>query len=286
MTKTTAMIGLGLLVSAAAVTVVALRFAGLAEAASPPPTSPSPRGPAAPAPSNANATPVLVELFTSEGCSSCPSADAVVAELARKQPVSGARVIVLAHHVDYWNAIGWPDPFSSNAATDRQRAYASLGGGSYTPQAVIDGRAEMVGSRRGAVEDAVLASSKRGHVKIDLEARGRADQPGVFDVTANVGALPDGATNDTDLLVAVVQDHARVKVLRGENAGRTLDHAGIARSLSTIANVSKSGGSSRTTVRVPAIMSAPDGTSFSVVTFVQERASRHVLGSATTTLSP
>jgi len=121
--------------------------------------SPSPSSSPLPSPalSPSGPAPVLVELFTSEGCSSCPPADAVAERLLRTQPVPGARVVLVAHHVDYWDSLGWPDPFSSPSATTRQAGYAGLGRGSYTPQAVIDGEAELlrvrpVAQRRHAEE--------------------------------------------------------------------------------------------------------------------------------------
>src|SRR6476469_2976060 len=99
-------------------------------------------------PNDAARVPVVVELFTSEGCSSCPAADAALRELAQTQAVPGVEVIALGEHVDYWNRLGWTDGFSSAAYTARQRQYATgFGTGSYTPQAVVNGRYEFVGSR-------------------------------------------------------------------------------------------------------------------------------------------
>ena len=207
----------------------------------------SPPGPSAP---------VLVELFTSEGCSSCPPADAVLARL-EKNP----NAIVLAHHVDYWNSLGWPDPFSSADATARQRLY----GQSYTPEAVIDGQVEMVGSRESSVTDAIAVATRRPHAKIELTA------------TPNGAAWDVTATGPADVFLAIVQDRASVPVPRGENAGKTLDHVGIVRSLKKVAGPTR--------ISLPSPISAPNGTTFSLVAFSQDERHR-VVGSVRVLLPP
>jgi hypothetical protein len=270
--KTLTAVGLGGITSvvAATVVVIGLRMTASSAEASPPPAI---------TPADPNATPVLVELFTSEGCSSCPSADVVLARLARTQPVASSRVIVLAHHVDYWNQLGWPDPFSSNAASQRQRAYAPFGSGSYTPQAVIDGRTETVGSRGPQIEQMIGTQAKQPHAKIDIELTAAKNS---FDVTIRSSALPTTTekADEAEALLAIVQDRGRVAVPKGENSGRTLDHVGITRSLRTVGSIAKTGGTLKTNVSIPTAINAPDGTgtSFSIVAFIQERSSRHILG--------
>lgn len=231
-----------------------------------------------PGKTEANAVPVLVELFTSEGCSSCPSADVVLASLERTQSVAGARIVPLAHHVDYWDGIGWPDPFSSAEATQRQRNYASLGSGSYTPQAVVDGRAETIGSRKAMVELAIAEAAKRPHATIGVEIAERKNAAAPVEVTLKVGALPAGAASDAELIVALTQNAVRVAVPHGENAGKTLEHTAVTRKLLVAGKVPGPGAALTASLHVPQGLSAKE---LRIVAFVQERASRKVLGTVT-----
>lgn len=212
--------------------------------------------------------PVLVELFTSEGCSSCPPADGELARLERDQPVPGATVIPLALHVDYWNDLGWPDPFSSAVYTHRQQAYTRALGArtTYTPQAVIDGQDELVGSSRGGMERAVAAAAKRPHVDVTI-ARGAT--AGSLEVVT--GALPDPGV-DVELVVFWVEPSAKVVVPRGENAGRTLEHTAVVRSVTSLGRATPSGG------RATLSLGARPPRAARVVVALQERARRRVLG--------
>jgi hypothetical protein len=186
-----------------------------------------------PAPSVAAEPPVaLVELFTSEGCSSCPPADELLARLAAQGQVDGVQVIGLEWHVDYWNYLGWRDPFSSAAATERQRDYASLlaAGRTYTPQLVVDGQRQAVGSNQGQVLALIRESALGPKRPISLALQGDR-------LTISVAAPPAGkpspATDSppSELWLALTESELRTAVARGENSGQTLRHGPIVRQL-------------------------------------------------------
>lgn len=168
--------------------------------------------------------PVVVELFTSQGCSSCPPADELLAELADRPDV-----IALSHHVDYWNYIGWADPFSSPEATARQQAYRDALGLRvvYTPQMVIDGRRDVAGSRRAAVETAVEEASARADriavtIAGDAQTGYRAELP--------EAALPAPAT----VWLVLFDPLHETAVSRGENAGAVLRNRNVVRELRSL----------------------------------------------------
>jgi hypothetical protein len=172
----------------------------------------------------------VVELFTSEGCSSCPPADAVLERIASEPRTEGGLVVPLAFHVDYWDGLGWPDPFSSPVCTERQRRYAGTFGesGVYTPQMVVGGVDRFVGSDPVRAEESVRRALARPSV-VTVAIRVDRSAPDALTVHYDVrGRVPDRAL----LLVAVVQRSASVKVGAGENAGRTLRHTSIVRALS------------------------------------------------------
>jgi hypothetical protein len=162
-------------------------------------------------------SPVVVELFTSQGCSSCPPADALLGELAQRPDV-----VALAFHVDYWDYIGWKDPFASPATTARQRAYADALGLRmvYTPQMVVDGRIDVVGSHRREVELAIEASAMQPKLAVRIEDDGRGGHRAV--ISAGAGA-------EATIWLAVLDSQQETKVGRGENGGRTLREFNIVR---------------------------------------------------------
>ena len=174
-------------------------------------------------PLQAGERPVVVELFTSEGCSSCPPADALLAELANRPDV-----LALSFHVDYWDRLGWKDPSSSPEATARQERYAWLLGIDtvYTPQIVVDGRREAVGSDRSAVEHALDAASREpSAVPVTLSFNnGRAR------ITLGRGGVTASAS-----VVLIGFDRRRVDTVeRGENSGRTLTHVDVVRGIEEV----------------------------------------------------
>ena len=186
------------------------------------------------APVSRQAVPVLVELFTSEGCSSCASADRLFEQMLAAQPVSGSLIVGLGEHVDYWDRLGWKDRFSSPLFTSRQQLYADRLklDSVYTPQMVVDGQAAFVGSDAAAARRAIAAAAGRPHGTITMTS-GLAE-PDRAVVSLTVGELPPLAPGDrADVLVAITEDHLRTEVKRGENQGRTLSHAVVVRELQT-----------------------------------------------------
>ena len=196
----------------------------------------------APAPDDGKRTPVVVELFTSEGCSSCPPADALLARLEREQPVAGAEVVALAQHVDYWDDLGWADPFSSHAFSERQNDYAEAFGndGVYTPQMIVDGRAEFPGGESGKAFETIAQAAHEPKAEVSLaRAADQANASDALRLSVRVVRLPKLTDGDTaDVLLAVTESDLSSNVARGENAGRRLTHVCVVRALTKIGDLS------------------------------------------------
>jgi len=228
------------------------------------------------------AVPVLVELYTSEGCSSCPSADALLAGWAEAQPVEGVRPVVLGFHVDYWNYLGWADPFSRAEFSERQgQANQALGReSSFTPQAVVGGRASVVGSDEGGLRRALLSARSLPAAQVQVSA---AAKEGALDVQATVREAPAPAAGDVaEVWAAVTESGLSTDVKRGENAGRTLRHAPVVRRLVRLGQLPSEG---PLTARIP-LEPAWRPERLQVVAFVQEQKRREILGVATAPAKP
>lgn len=231
-------------------------------------------------------TPVIVELFTSEGCSSCPPADQLLAKLEQNQPIQNAEIIALEEHVDYWNNLGWTDPFSSESSTARQYVYAeALGNGNaYTPQMVVDGRDEFVGSRervaRGTIEQA--ASRKKADVGVTAGGLG-PDGAKVFRIKA--GALSNSTPGDTpEVWMAITETGLHSDVKRGENAGEDLHHAAVVREMRKIGVADGSGDTSFSAEKTVNLDRNWKPENTRLVVFVQEKNSKRILGAGSALL--
>lgn len=225
----------------------------------------------APAANSAADVPVLVELFTSEGCSSCPPADAFLQSLDL-QPFPGAHVIVLSEHVDYWNHIGWTDPYSAHAFSERQDAYGkhfrleSV----YTPQMIVDGDHES--SIREAQQ--VIDKAARAH-KVSVRISGVTLEGDRLRAHLDSDALP-AHSGHADIVFVVALNHAESQVAKGENAGHRLTHVAVVRSLATVGRL-ESGKDFSKDVSVK-LAGNPDPASLRIVAFIQEPGQGRVLG--------
>jgi hypothetical protein len=210
----------------------------------------------------------VVELFTSEGCSSCPAADDAVAAAAKDYPQN---VFVLGFHVDYWNRLGWKDEYSSSAYTNRQGEYAAAFSlnGIYTPQVVVNGKAEFVGSDRNKLSGAIKTElNVNTPVSIQLSASTLNNAAVSVQYTTN-------ADDKNNLNIALVQLQAVTNVRRGENDGRTLNHINIVRNFQTVDLVK--GKTGKVSFTIPKGLTANQ---IKIIGFVQDKTSYHIIGAA------
>jgi hypothetical protein len=234
-------------------------------------------------------TPVVVELFTSEGCSSCPSADTLLKSLEQHQPYPDAEVIPIEEHVDYWNHDGWVDPFSSANWTFRQEAYVRKlkANTEYTPQMVVDGQTQFSGNDILQVVVAVNRAARSPHVNVSISP-GKSDGKDAQDFAVSVGKLVGTTSGNSDeVWLAVTEDDLHSSVGAGENAGHVLYHAAVLRSLTKIgiANAAAKLDSFTGDPRVK-FSSHWNRKNLHVVVFVQEKQSKRILGAALTSVKP
>lgn len=235
--------------------------------------------------------PVIVELFTSEGCSSCPPADDLLARLEKSQPVAGVQIIALGQHVDYWNRLGWADPYSTAAFSERQGDYAKAFGhdGVYTPQMIVDGQTEFPGGNKDRALDAIAKAAQTPKATIEIATLAQSDEEkrtGRTRFAVRVEKLPAISDNDTaEVLLAITESDLSTDVSRGENAGRRLNHAGVVHSLSVIGSLDALRATVFTAEPVVSFAKGWRRENLRVVVFVQERESLRVLGAAAINLA-
>lgn len=232
-------------------------------------------------------TPVLVELFTSEGCSSCPAADRLLAQLQHLQPVDGAEIVALSEHVDYWNDLGWTDPYSSETFTHRQSVYATGFDRSsvYTPQMIVDGATEFVGGDRRSAVRAIRRATKVRKARVALkmlQGDPASNETGaIVQFEIEITGLPRiDHSGRSDLFLAMTEDNLSADVPTGENAGRSLDHSCVVRLLHPIEEIK--GSPRRVLVTTPAVRLPEDWKveDLRAIAFLQDRSSHRVLGVA------
>ena len=239
-------------------------------------------------PSAPPATPVVVELFTSEGCSSCPPADALLAKLDAISRVGNAEVVALEEHVDYWDEQGWRDPFSSHDWTTRQYAYAEVLGNRnpYTPQMVVDGSEQFSGGRAQQAVQSIAAAAERVKVPVTL-AGATENKPGKEDFSVEVGRLlhtPKAGT--AEVWLAITETGLHSSVTRGENAGHELRHAAVVRSMRKIGDAKPDCDVSFSSELTVPLRKEWNRDNLKAVAFVQEKNSLRILGAAEISLHP
>ncbi|WP_353062560.1 DUF1223 domain-containing protein [Tunturibacter psychrotolerans] len=232
---------------------------------------------------HANRTPVLVELFTSEGCSSCPPADALLAKLDHEQPIQNAEIIILEEHVDYWDDLGWHDRFSSHQYTERQSQYSARLGvdGVYTPQMIVDGTDQFVGNDSFHAHRSITSAAQKIKLNLSL-SRPVVDAHKISSSVSVPGSSPSQA--HAELYAALVDSTDTTDVHNGENGGRRLQHAGVVRSLQRIGSLKDlSGGALNFSLNAPSDAKLTD---MRVVVFAQQSNQGNVLGAVVTDVKP
>lgn len=230
-------------------------------------------------------TPVVVELYTSEGCNTCPPADALIARLARTQPIVGAEIIPLKLHVDYWNHQGWVDRFSSATFTKRQQQYANFFKNNtvYTPQMVVDGRTEFSGSAEAKARDAIAAAARERKALVELRADRK--QENEYSIAIRIAALAGRTPAEGALVVlAITEDDLHSDVRAGENAGRSFDHVGVVRVLRPLTRLTPGPPEAASLDTAVTLDPAWKREHLHAVVFVQEENSRRILAAGTLAL--
>lgn len=217
---------------------------------------------------------VILELFTSEGCSSCPPADRLLQQVHLKETTAGQLIVGISEHVTYWNSLGWKDPYSSQVFTDRQSVYAShlSPQGPYTPQMVVNGRDQFVGGNGIALTNALRSDAVRTHADLHIVSS-TLSETGI-DATFSFSSQ---RKKPLDVIAVVTDDSDRSNVLRGENSGRLLEHVSVARSLARVATIT---GDTEKSIHLPLPdgLKPTSGSGHHLVLFVQEAHQGPIVG--------
>jgi len=218
----------------------------------------------------------VVELFTSEGCSSCPPADRLLQQIHLKRTSAGQLVVGISEHVTYWNSQGWKDPFSDQVFTDRQTAYASRLAHSdpYTPQMVVNGRDQLLGSNTTALEKALRLNLDQPH--LDLQIVSAAVTQSGLDLQYS---LKGAVKSKLDIIAIITDDADRSNVLRGENSGKALEHVSVARMLTRVGNV-RDATEETAHLRLPEGLDLKKGSGHHLIVIAQEPHQGAILGAA------
>jgi len=225
--------------------------------------------------------PVVVELFTSEGCSSCPPADALLLKLETSQSVAGANVIAIEEHVDYWNHDGWIDPYSSADWTQRQIDYVThfKDKEPYTPQQIIDGQVELTGGQEDKTAQAVAQAIAQPKTEVTL-ATANSSSDGT-QLNVRIGKLTGGTDRDSaEVWLAITESGLASSVDAGENAGKNLRHASVLRSLHRIGVANAKNDSAFESSQKVKFKSSWNRQHLQLAVFIQEKKSMKILGAA------
>ncbi len=221
----------------------------------------------------AHASAVLIELFTSEGCSDCPPADELLRQVSGRQTEYGQLIVGISEHVSYWNDLGWKDPFSADQYTQRQNDYGAHFrlDSVYTPQMVVNGREQFVGSDRRALASAFASEARRKQIQLHITSLQVTEK----NLTFRYSAMGLPKSGSLELVAVLVDDMERSNVLRGENSGHEIIHASVARALARVGALRETEQKS-VTLPLPQSLDAHSG--HHLVLFAQQNGTGPVLG--------
>ncbi len=224
--------------------------------------------------------PVIVELFTSEACASCPAADAMLARLERTQPISGVRIIALEEHVDYWNQLGWTDPFSAPQFHARQNEYAVAAHVEdiYTPQMIVNGQVGFEGADVNRAYEEIGRAAQPPVTSVDLSTALNTHDAQLIDLTVRVSNPKTAKLGEANLYLAVTESELVGHASGGENAGRTLRHSEVVRSFNAIGRIDPKGASAGQVVSTLRLPHEWRRENLHAVVFVQEKKTFRITG--------